>query len=108
MSTTMEHVVEVTDETFERTVIEGSSERPVVVDLWAEWCGPCKTLGPILEKVAVERAGAFLLAKLDVDANPMVSQAFGVQSIPTVIGFRDGEAVTGFIGAYPEDAVNQF
>ena len=108
MSVTAANVVEVTDATFEQVVVEGSRERPVVVDLWASWCGPCKTLGPILEKVAQERGGAFLLAKLDVDANPMVSGAFGVQSIPTVIGFRDGEAVTGFVGSYPEDAVNQF
>jgi putative thioredoxin len=78
------------------------------VDLWAEWCGPCKTLGPILEKVAGERDGAFLLAKLDVDANPTVAGAFGVQSIPTVIAFKGGEAVTGFVGAYPEAEVNRF
>lgn len=108
MTVTTPHVVEVTDENFEQVVIEGSKERPVVVDLWASWCDPCKTLGPILEKVAQERAGAFLLAKLDVDANPVVAGSFGVQSIPTVIGFRDGEAVTGFVGSYPEDAVNQF
>lgn len=105
---TATNVIEVTDANFEQVVIEGSKQRPVVVDLWAEWCGPCKTLGPILEKVAGERDGAFLLAKLDVDANPMVAGAFGVQSIPTVIAFRDGEPVNGFVGAYPEEAVNQF
>ena len=102
------NVIDVTDANFEQVVIEGSKDRPVVVDLWAEWCGPCKTLGPILEKVAGERAGAFLLAKLDVDANPMVAGAFGVQSIPTVIAFKDGEPVNGFVGAYPEEAINQF
>jgi putative thioredoxin len=108
MSITEANVIEATDENFERVVVEGSKERPVVVDLWAEWCGPCKTLGPILEKVAAEREGAFLLAKLDVDANPMVASTFGVQSIPTVIAFRDGQPVTGFVGAYPEPAVNEF
>ena len=111
MSTTMEHVVEVTDETFERTVIEGSSERPVVVDLWAEWCGPCRTLGPMLEKVAAEREGAFLLAKLDVDANGVgqsLLQAVRSQGIPTVVAFRDGQPVSMFIGAYPEEEVNRF
>ncbi|MEA2556495.1 MAG: putative thioredoxin, partial [Actinomycetota bacterium] len=108
MSAIEQHVTEVTDANFEEVVIQGSKTRPVVVDLWAEWCGPCKTLGPILEKVAGERDGAFLLAKLDVDANPMVASAFGVQSIPTVVAFRDGEAVTGFVGAYPEPEVNRF
>ncbi|MEA2556442.1 MAG: putative thioredoxin [Actinomycetota bacterium] len=108
MSAIEQHVTEVTDANFEEIVIQGSKTRPVVVDLWAEWCGPCKTLGPILEKVAGERDGAFLLAKLDVDANPMVASAFGVQSIPTVVAFRDGEAVTGFVGAYPEPEVNRF
>jgi len=101
-------VVDVTDADFERVVVDGSKERPVVLDLWASWCGPCKTLGPILEKVAQERDGAFLLARLDVDANPMVSGALGVQSIPTVVAFRDGEPVNGFVGAYPEDEVNRF
>jgi putative thioredoxin len=80
----------------------------VVIDMWAEWCGPCRTLTPILEKVADERDGAFLLAKLDTDANPMTASAFGVQSIPTVIAFKGGEAVTGFVGAYPEPEVNRF
>lgn len=106
MTTT--NVVEVTDATFEEVVVEGSKTRPVVVDMWAAWCGPCRTLTPILEKVADERSGAFLLAKLDTDANPMVAQAFGVQSIPTVIAFKDGQAVTGFVGAYPEPEVNRF
>jgi putative thioredoxin len=108
MSTTLEHVVDVTDADFEQVVIEGSKSRPVVVDLWASWCGPCRTLGPILETIAKERDGAFLLAKLDVDANPMVAGTLGVQSIPTVVAFRDGEPVTGFVGAYPHDEVNRF
>lgn len=106
MATT--NVVDVTDATFEQVVLEGSKTRPVIVDMWATWCGPCRTLGPILEKVADEREGAFLLAKLDTDANPMVAQAFGVQSIPTVIAFKDGAPVNGFIGAYPEPEVNRF
>src|SRR3990172_5297083 len=101
-------VVDVTDATFEQLVLEESKTRPVVVDLWAEWCGPCKTLGPMLEKVANERGGGFLLAKLDVDANPMTAQAFGVQSIPTVVAFKGGEPVNGFVGAYPEQAINEF
>ncbi len=102
------NVIDVTDATFEQVVVEGSKQRPVLVDLWASWCGPCKTLGPILEKVAGERDGAVLVAKVDVDANPMIHGAFGVQSIPTVIAFRDGKPVDGFVGAYPEDVVNQF
>jgi len=101
-------VIEVTDDDFAERVVEGSRERPVVVDLWAAWCGPCKVLGPILERVAEQRGGAFLLAKLDVDANPYTAGQFGVQSIPTVIAFRDGKAVDGFIGALPEPLVNEF
>jgi putative thioredoxin len=105
------NVIEVTDENFEQVVIEGSKERPVVVDLWAAWCGPCRVLGPILEKVAEERKGGFLLAKLDVDSQGVgqaLLQAVKSQGIPTVVGFRDGAAVDMFIGAYPEQAVNEF
>lgn len=111
MSATIEHVTDVTDETFEQIVIEGSKERPVVVDLWAAWCGPCRTLGPMLEKVAAERAGAFTLAKIDVDANGVgnaLLQAVRSQGIPTVVAFRGGEPVSMFIGAYPEDEINRF
>jgi putative thioredoxin len=111
MSTTASHVIEVSDDTFEQVVIEGSAERPVVVDLWADWCGPCKTLGPILEKVAAEREGAFLVAKVDVDANEVgqaLLQAVRSQGIPTVVAFRDGQPVSMFIGAYPESEVNRF
>ncbi len=111
MSTATEHVVDVTDADFEQTVIEGSKERPVIVDLWAAWCGPCRTLGPMLEKVASERAGAFLLAKLDVDAGEIgqaLMQAVQSRSIPTVIAFRDGQPVSMFVGAYPEAEINRF
>src|SRR6476619_4751402 len=108
MSTIMEHVIEVTDETFERTVIEGSSERPVIVDLWAEWCGPCRTLGPILEKVVAATDGAVELVKVDVDANPAIAQTFRAQSIPAVHALKDGKVVDSFIGAVPEDRVQIF
>lgn len=102
------NVVEVTDDDFMRTVVEESTRRPVVVDLWASWCQPCRIIGPILEKVAAERGGSFLLAKLDVDANPVTASQFRVQSIPTVIAFKDGQAVDGFVGAVPEAQVNEF
>ena len=99
---------DVTDATFERDVIQRSHEVPVVVDLWAAWCGPCRTLGPIIEKVVAETEGRVELAKVDVDANPMVSQAFRVQSIPAVYAIRDGKVVDSFVGALPEHAVREW
>jgi putative thioredoxin len=88
--------------------MERSMSVPVVVDLWAEWCGPCKTLGPILEKVIGETNGAVELVKVDVDANPSVSQAFAVQSIPAVFAVHEGKIVDTFVGALPESAVREF
>ena len=100
--------IDVTDETFEAEVLEKSNEVPVVVDLWAEWCGPCKTLGPILERVIDATDGKVALVKIDVDANPALSQAFKVQSIPAVYAMHHGKVVDGFMGAYPESAVQEF
>ncbi|HHW82843.1 MAG TPA: tetratricopeptide repeat protein [Actinomycetales bacterium] len=99
-------VVDVTDATFSQ-VVQQSTTVPVVVDLWAEWCQPCKTLGPILEKLAAEYGGRFLLAKVDVDANPQVASAFQVQSIPTVVALLAGQPVPLFQGAYPESQIRQ-
>jgi putative thioredoxin len=100
--------IDVTDATFQTDVIEKSNQVPVVVDLWAPWCGPCKTLGPIIEKVIDATDGKVVLAKVNVDENPAVSQAFKVQSIPAVVALKDGGIVDGFVGAYPEQAVQQF
>lgn len=100
--------MDVTDATFQTEVIERSMTTPVVVDLWAEWCGPCRTLGPILEKVTAATGGKVVLAKVDVDANPGIGQAFQVQSIPAVFAVKDGQVVDGFVGAYPEHVVEEF
>lgn len=101
-------VVDVTEESFQAEVIDRSMDIPVVVDLWAEWCGPCKQLSPVLEKLAAEGRGAWVLAKIDVDANPRISQAFQVQSIPTVIVVAGGQPVTSFSGAQPEPQLRQW
>jgi putative thioredoxin len=101
-------VTDVTDATFATAVVERSRQVPVVVDLWASWCGPCKTLGPILEKVVGETNGAVELVKVDVDANPRVAQAFQVQSIPAVFALVDGRVVDSFVGALPEREVRDF
>lgn len=101
-------MAEVTDATFESDVVQRSHQVPVVVDLWASWCGPCVTLGPILEKVIAETDGAVELAKVDIDVNPGVAGQFRVQSIPAVFALRDGQVVDQFIGALPEDRVRHF
>jgi putative thioredoxin len=101
-------MTDVTDATFQRDVLDRSAEVPVVVDLWAEWCGPCRTLGPIIERVVAEAGGKVALAKVDVDHNPQVSAAFAVQSIPAVYAISDGKVVDSFIGALPEPAVREF
>ena len=101
-------MVDVTDATFQTEVMDRSSTVPVVVDLWAEWCGPCKTLGPIIEKVVAETQGAVALVKDDVDSNPQIAQAFQAQSIPAVHAVVDGKVVDGFIGAQPESQVREF
>jgi putative thioredoxin len=101
-------VIDVTDATFQTDVLDKSSEVPVVIDLWAPWCGPCKTLGPILEKVIGETNGKVVLAKVNVDENPGLHQAFKVQSIPAVYAMKDGAVVDGFMGSYPEHHVKEF
>ncbi|HVB90547.1 MAG TPA: tetratricopeptide repeat protein [Acidimicrobiales bacterium] len=100
--------MDVTDETFQAEVLARSATVPVVVDLWAPWCGPCTTLGPMLERVVAATGGAVELAKVNVDENPRIAQTFAVQSIPAVFALRDGKVVDQFIGALPEAQVTAF
>ncbi len=102
------HVIDVTDQTFNADVVERSRSVPVVMDLWAEWCGPCKQLSPVLEKLAAEADGAWILAKVDVDASPQLSAALQVQSIPMVVAVIAGQVVDGFLGALPEANVREW
>jgi putative thioredoxin len=100
--------IAVTEATFDRDVIELSGKTPVVVDFWAEWCGPCKALSPALEAAEASRGGRVLLAKVDVDSNQSLGARYGVQGIPAVKAFRDGEVVDEFVGAVPPAKVEQF
>jgi putative thioredoxin len=100
--------MDVTDDTFQTAVLARSAEVPVIVDLWAPWCGPCTTLGPMLERAVAATDGAVELAKVNVDENPRIAQSFSVQSIPAVFALQDGKVVDQFIGALPEQQVAAF
>jgi len=101
------HIVDIDESNAQTLLIEESLKRPVVVDFWADWCGPCKQLMPILEKLAAEYQGTFLLAKVNADEQQMLSQQLGVRSLPTVMVIKDGQPVDGFSGAQPESAVRE-
>ena len=100
--------IDVTDATFQAEVLERSKTTPVIVDLWAPWCGPCKTIGPILEKLTDATGGRVILAKVNVDENPAISAAFKVQSIPAVYALKDGAMFDGFVGAQSEHVISEF
>ncbi len=104
----MEIKIDVKDDDFEEKIIEQSKKIPVIVDFWATWCMPCVMLGPTLEKIAKEYNGKFVLAKLNVDENPINSSKFGIRSIPAVKLFKDGKVVDEFIGSIPEDSIKDW
>src|SRR5947209_8015252 len=100
--------MDVTDSTFQQAVIDRSHTVPVVVDFWAEWCGPCRQLGPVIERAVAGRAGKVELAKVDVDSNPMLARTFRIQSIPAVKAFKDGKVAAEFVGAQPPAQIERF
>lgn len=102
------HVFDATEANFQTEVLDASFDQPILVDLWATWCGPCKTLGPLLEKVVDDYNGAIRLAKIDCDKEQMLAASFGVRSIPTVVLIREGQLVDAFTGALPEKAIREF
>jgi putative thioredoxin len=101
-------VKNVSQETFQGEVLKASEKAPVLVDFWASWCGPCRTLGPLLESLAAEYQGRFILAKVNTEENPQLAMEFQIQSIPNCILFKDGRPVDQFVGAYPEPAIRKF
>ena len=108
MSEVPQNWIDVSDDEFDRAVLEESHARPVAVDFWAPWCAPCRTLGPILERVIADRADELLLAKVDIDHCPKTASRYAVRSVPSVVGIRAGEVVASFVGAQPESAVRAF